>query len=190
MNGLAGRYLTDPRLIQAHTFQALYVGLDPARAPGIYAVIAGMDTIGGVYIPQRGGMHAVPQALAASWSRPGRSCGSASGPGGCWPGSGVTGVRLAAGELVPASSVVVAGDLPAAQRDLLPPGAADWRLLRPHFAPSCLVAHFGLQHQRPGPAASHAAPRPGLGGHVPRADPLRRRPARAGPEPTGHRAEP
>ena len=34
MNSLAGHYLTDPRLVQAHTFQALYVGLDPARAPG------------------------------------------------------------------------------------------------------------------------------------------------------------
>jgi phytoene desaturase len=66
--------------------------------------------------------------------------------------SGVTGVRLAGGELLAASSVIVAGDLPAAQRGLLPPGAADWRLRRPHFAPSCLVAHFGLDHQLPGQA--------------------------------------
>jgi phytoene desaturase len=153
MNSLAGRYLTDPRLIQAHTFQALYVGLDPARAPGIYAVIAYMDTIGGVYIPRRGGMHAVPRALADVAVKAGAQLhyGTraervlASGPG-------VTGVRLAGGELLPASSVVVAGDLPAAQRDLLPPGAADWRLRRPRFAPSCLVAHFGVEHQRPGQA--------------------------------------
>jgi phytoene desaturase len=64
MNGLAAHYLTDWRLIRAHTFQALYVGLDPARAPGIYSIVSTMDTVGGVHIPARGGMHAVPLALA------------------------------------------------------------------------------------------------------------------------------
>ena len=153
MNSLAGHYLTDPRLVQAHTFQALYVGLDPARAPGIYAVIAYMDTIGGVYIPRRGGMHATARALADVAVKAGAQLHyGARAERVLASGSGVTGVRLAGGELLPAASVVVAGDLPAAQRGLLPPGAADWRLRRPRFAPSCLVAHFGLDHQRPGQA--------------------------------------
>jgi phytoene dehydrogenase-like protein len=48
MNGLAEHYLTDWRLIRAHTFQALYVGLDPAGAPGIYSIVSAVDTVGGV----------------------------------------------------------------------------------------------------------------------------------------------
>jgi len=151
MSGLAGHYLTDWRLIRAHTFQALYVGLDPARAPGIYAVIAYMDTIGGVYIPRRGGMHAVPQALASVAAKAGAELRYGSRAGQVLAGpSGVTGVRLESGELVRAASVIVTGDLPAAHRGLLPPSAADWRLRRPHFAPSCLVAHFGLGQRRTG----------------------------------------
>lgn len=150
MSGLAGHYLTDWRLIQAHTFQALYVGLDPARAPGIYSVIAYLDTIGGVYIPRRGGMYAVPQALAAVAAKAGAQLRYRAPAGQVLAGpSGVTGVRLATGELVRASSVIVTGNLPARQPGLLPPGAADWRLIRPHFAPSCLVAHFGLAQPRP-----------------------------------------
>jgi phytoene desaturase len=153
MNGLAEHYLTDWRLIRAHTFQALYVGLDPARAPGIYSIVSTMDTVGGVHIPARGGMHAVPLALADVAAKAGAGLRYRTRAERVLAGtSGVTGVRLAGGELLPASSVIVAGDLPAAQRGLLPPGAADWRLRRPHFAPSCLVAHFGLDRQLPGQA--------------------------------------
>jgi len=64
MQQLAARHLTDWRLIRAHTFQALYVGLDPARAAAIYSVVAYMDTVAGVYVPARGGMYALPCALA------------------------------------------------------------------------------------------------------------------------------
>jgi phytoene desaturase len=153
MTGLAEHYLTDWRLIRAHTFQALYVGLDPARAAGIYSIVSAMDTVGGVHIPARGGMHAVPLALADVAAKAGAQLRYGIPADKVLAGaSGVTGVWLADGELLRASSVIVAADLPAARRGLLPPGAADWRLLCPHFAPSCLVAHFGLDHQLPGQA--------------------------------------
>ena len=47
------------------TFQALYAGVPPQRALAVYAVIAYMDTVAGVYFP-RGGMRALPDALAAA----------------------------------------------------------------------------------------------------------------------------
>jgi phytoene desaturase len=153
MGGLAARYLTDWRLIHAHTFQALYVGLDPARASGIYAVIAAMDTVGGVCIPRQGGMHAVPRALADVAVKAGAQlCYGTRAARVLTDGSGVTGVALAGGGWLRTASVIVAGDRLAAHRDLLPAAAADWRLRRPRLAPSCLVAHFGLDHQRPGQA--------------------------------------
>ena len=80
--------LTDERLIKAHTFQALYVGLPPGRALAIYAVVAHMDTVGGVYFPVTGGMHAVPRALASSGTGCGPSGSRRTRPG--WRRSGWT----------------------------------------------------------------------------------------------------
>ena len=59
------RFMTDERLLRVFTFQALYAGVPPQRALAVYAVIAYMDTIAGVYFP-RGGMRALPDALAAA----------------------------------------------------------------------------------------------------------------------------
>ena len=59
------RFITDERLRRIFTFQALYAGVPPQRALAVYAVIAYMDTVAGVYFP-RGGMRAVPDALAAA----------------------------------------------------------------------------------------------------------------------------
>lgn len=154
LDRLVRSHLTDERLIQAHTFQSLYVGLSPRRALGIYAVIAHMDTVGGVFFPERGGMYAVPRALAALAEKKGaafrygvRATKVEA------DGSGVTGVRLETGERLDARHVVVACDLPRAHADgLLPEAARDWRLRRPRFSPSCLVMHFGLDRQLPGRA--------------------------------------
>ncbi|MEU0541387.1 phytoene desaturase family protein [Nocardia sp. NPDC005978] len=58
-------FITDPILRRVFTFQSLYAGVAPDRALAAYAVIAYMDTMSGVYFP-RGGMRAVPDALAAA----------------------------------------------------------------------------------------------------------------------------
>ena len=58
-------FLRDPRTERVFSFQAMYAGLSPYDALAIYAVIAYMDSVAGVYFP-KGGMHAVPQAMAAA----------------------------------------------------------------------------------------------------------------------------
>lgn len=152
LDRLAARHLTDPRLIKAHTFQALYVGLSPQRALGIYAVIAHMDTVGGVYFPERGGMHAIPAAMAALLDKLGASIRYGVRASEVeTDGDGVTGVRLEGGERLPAGQVVVACDRLAARR-LLPALADDWRLRRPRHSPSCLVMHVGLDRSTAGQA--------------------------------------
>ena len=65
LDPLVGRFLTDDRLRRIFSFQAMYAGLAPQEALGIYAVISYMDCVRGVYFP-RGGMHALPVALAAA----------------------------------------------------------------------------------------------------------------------------
>ncbi|WP_243710901.1 phytoene desaturase family protein [Actinomadura sp. KC216] len=147
--------LTDERLIKAHTFQALYAGLPPHKALAIYAVIAHMDTVGGVYYPSSGGMHAIPRAMATAAEKAGASIRygvRARRVEAGW--SGVTEVRLDGGERLPASHVVVACDLPRAHAGLLPEAAGDWRLRRPRYSPSCLVMHFGIGG-RPAGRAHH-----------------------------------
>ncbi|MCW2549220.1 MAG: phytoene desaturase, partial [Mycobacterium sp.] len=60
-----GSYLKDPRTQRLFSFQAMYAGLSPYDALAIYAVISYMDSVAGVFFP-KGGMHAVPRALAAA----------------------------------------------------------------------------------------------------------------------------
>ena len=60
-----GRFISDERLRRVFSFQSLYAGESPKHALAVYAVIAYMDTVAGVYFP-RGGMRAVPDALAAA----------------------------------------------------------------------------------------------------------------------------
>jgi phytoene desaturase len=155
LHNLVATHLTDWRLRRAHTFQALYTGLSPFDALGVYAVVAHMDTVGGAFFPRRGGMHALAQALAGVAEKAGAGLRYATrvervegGPG------GVTGVLLAGGERLAAEDVVVTSDLPAAYAHLLPPAARDWRAQRRrlHFAPSCYLVHLGLTRQLAGQA--------------------------------------
>jgi phytoene desaturase len=155
LHSLVATHLTDWRLRRAHTFQALYTGLSPFDALGIYAVVSYMDTVGGAFFPRRGGMHALAQALAGVAEKAGASFRYSTrvervegGPG------GVTGVLLAGGERLPAGDVVVCSDLPAAYADLLPAAARDWRVQRRRlrYAPSCYLVHLGLTRRLDGQA--------------------------------------
>jgi phytoene desaturase len=52
-------------LQRVFSFQSMYAGLAPHEALALYGVITYMDTVNGVFIP-RGGMHALPRALASA----------------------------------------------------------------------------------------------------------------------------
>ena len=64
------RTLRDPRLARLFTFQALYAGMAPAQALGVYGAIPYMDTGLGVYFPE-GGMRAVATTLADTFTAAG-----------------------------------------------------------------------------------------------------------------------
>ncbi len=63
LDRLVASFLDDPRLQRAFSFQALYAGVAPSRALGLFAVIGAMDLLHGVYHPA-GGMAAVARAMA------------------------------------------------------------------------------------------------------------------------------
>jgi phytoene desaturase len=146
------RFITDERLLRVFTFQALYVGVPPKRALAAYAVIAYMDTVSGVYFP-RGGMRAVPDALAAAAGDAGvdfryettvseleRS------------GDRITAVRTADGERLAADAVILTTELPDTYRML---GRTPRRLARLRPAPSAVVAHVGCRAVEQTADASH-----------------------------------
>ena len=135
----------------------------------IYAVIAYLDSVAGVYFP-RGGIHAVPRALAGAAEKHGvadpvRHHGD---PGRDARRPGHRRCVTADGERIPADVVVLNPDLPVAYRDLLPEPAP--------AAPAALLAVLRRAARRL--AAGLRADRPPqhplrtvVAGHVRRGDP-------------------
>lgn len=137
------RFFRDPRTRRVFSFQAMYAGLAPHRALACYLVIPYLDAVCGVYFP-RGGMHALPRALAAAAEKHGVEFryGTAAVRVETRAGRAVA-VRTDAGERIPADVVVLNPDLPVAYRSLLPATIPPRRLSRLRFSPSCLVLHVG-----------------------------------------------
>ena len=140
-----GSFLKDDRLRRIYSFQSLYAGVAPARALAAYAVIAYMDTVAGVFFP-RGGMHAVPRALADAAADAGAdlrfgqpvTAVERSGSG------RVTAVRTAQGERLGCDALVVTADLPAAYHLL---GRSPRRVGRLRWSPSAFLLHLGTDRR-------------------------------------------
>ncbi|MGH3773273.1 MAG: phytoene desaturase family protein, partial [Pseudonocardiaceae bacterium] len=137
-----GRFLHDQRLQRIFSFQALYAGVPPQRALGAYAVIAYMDTVAGVWFP-RGGMQALPQALADAATDAGADIRYHTTVTALeHSGQRITAVHTAEHERVRADAVVLTPDLPVVHRLL---GRAPRRLVPLRWSPSAVVLHAGVR---------------------------------------------
>lgn len=141
-----GTFFADERTQRLFSFQALYAGVAPARARALYAVIAYMDAVNGVYFPT-GGMHAIPTAMAAAAAKHGVQFQLGTEVTSIeLSGSRATGVRLSGDERIDADAVVITADTDQARASLL--GSA-----RPHrprtYSPSCLLLHMGVHGKNP-----------------------------------------
>jgi phytoene desaturase len=135
------RFLRDPRTRRVFSFQAMYAGLAPHDALGLYAVIAYLDSVEGVYFPA-GGIHAVPVALAEAAQKHGvRFRYGTTVRRVEVRGDRATGVVTTDGERIAADAVVLNPDLPVAYRDLLP--HTPRRIRRIRHSPSAVVLHVG-----------------------------------------------
>ncbi|MFD9849314.1 phytoene desaturase [Streptomyces parvus] len=141
-----GRFLSDERLRRVFSFQALYAGVAPERALAAYAVIAYMDTVAGVYFP-RGGMHALPQAMADSAAEAGATFHwNTEVTGVERRGDRVTAVRTSLGERIPCDAVVLTPDLPTVYRML---GRSPRRAVGLRHSPSAVILHNGTDRTWP-----------------------------------------
>ena len=135
------QFMKDPRLQKVYSFQAMYAGVSPQQALAIYAVIAYMDSVNGVFFP-KGGMHAVPRALAAAAEKHGVVFKY---------NTTVTNVEVSngrakaviseSGERYECDAVILNPDLPVAYRELL--GKTSVSIKRLKYSPSCVTLLIG-----------------------------------------------
>ena len=147
------RCFDDQRLRRLFSFQAMYAGVSPLEALALFAIIAHMDTVEGVYTA-RGGVQAVGQGLATAAEQSGvefvygttvdRVASSAAGPV----------VTLASGEEHRFAAVIATPDLPITYTDVM--GVREpWRMEHGTFSPSCLVWLIKATGRLPAGAAHH-----------------------------------
>ena len=135
------QYLKDPRLQKVYSFQAMYAGVSPQQALAIYAVIAYMDSVNGVFFP-KGGMHAVPRGLAAAAEKHGVTFKYNSTVTTLEKAHGrVTAVITHTGERIPCDAVVMNPDVPVVWRELL--GRTPLNIKRLNYSPSCVTLLVG-----------------------------------------------
>ena len=135
------QYLNDPRTERVLSFQAMYAGMSPYDALALYCVIAYMDSVAGVFAP-RGGMHAVPEAMAGAAQKHGVEIRYDTQVARVeLRGDRATAVVTTGGDRVPCDAVVLNPDLPVAWRDLL--GREPWSVKRLRYSPSCYLLLVG-----------------------------------------------
>jgi phytoene desaturase len=135
------QFFRDPRTQRVYSFQAMYAGLSPHDALALYAIIAYMDSVAGVYFPV-GGMHAVPQAMAAAAEKHGVTIRYSTPVTRVEHRSGrAVAVHTAQGERIACDVVVLNPDLPVAHRELL--GRHPRRIARLRYSPSCYLLLAG-----------------------------------------------
>ena len=135
------QFLKDPRLQKVYSFQAMYAGVSPQQALAIYAVIAYMDSVNGVFFP-KGGMHAVPRALAAAAQKHGvKFVYNSSVTSLEKSGSRVTAAITDKGERYECDAIVMNPDLPVVWKDLL--GKEPLSIKRLKYSPSCVTLLVG-----------------------------------------------
>ena len=135
------QFMKDPRLQKVYSFQAMYAGVSPQQALAIYAVIAYMDSVNGVFFP-KGGMHAVPRALAAAAEKHGVVFKYNTTVTNVEVSNGrAKAVITEAGERYECDAVILNPDLPVAYRELL--GKTPVTIKRLKYSPSCVTLLVG-----------------------------------------------
>ncbi|WP_338901034.1 phytoene desaturase family protein [Nocardia seriolae] len=130
-----GAIMRDSQLARLFSFQALFAGMAPNQALGVYGAIPYMDTCLGVYYPE-GGMRAIAAALGRALTAAGGSLElDADVIGIDYAGKRATAVRTADGRVFDCDAVVVTADIGSLPRF----GLRHRRGLR--ASPSAVVAH-------------------------------------------------
>jgi len=142
-----GKYFSDPRLKAAFTFQNMYMGLSPYKAPATYSLLQYSEFADGVWFP-RGGMYRIIEALvniAQGW---GAQFQYKAPVGKIDLGNNkVTGVTLADGRQLRADILIANADLPYVYRQLLPGSRTGKRIARKQHTCSTITFFWGMDER-------------------------------------------
>jgi len=154
---LVCRYISDPRLRVALSFEPLLIGGNPLRSSAIYAMIHHLEKTWGVHFAM-GGTGALVRGLTRIFEEIGGRIELNARVDRIEVENGrTTAVRLADGRRLPAEVVVSNGDVANTYRKLIAPEHrrkwTDRRLERMRYAMSLFVIYFGTN--RPYPHLAH-----------------------------------
>ncbi|WP_068158265.1 phytoene desaturase family protein [Rhodococcus phenolicus] len=138
-----GSFVRDDRLRRIFTFQALYAGMAPAKALGVYGAIAHMDTSLGVFFPD-GGMSTIARAMSDALTRHGGIVHAGTEVSAVdVDGTRATGVRTADVRHFACDALVLTADLPVVDRLLDGAGVTPRGRTRGYAvaSPSAVVFH-------------------------------------------------
>ncbi len=149
----AQRYFHDPRLVAALTFQTMYLGLAPSKAPAVYSLLPYTEIAEGIWFP-RGGMYRIPEALREVACELGVHIRlRAKARRLVNRNRRVQSVELDSGEMLDADIVVTNADLPYAYANLVPAERrgrfTDRALRRLDYGSSAFLLYLGVDREYP-----------------------------------------
>lgn len=142
-------FFDEPRLRAAFSFQDVYMGLSPFRAPSTFSLTPFSELAHGVWYP-RGGMRRIVDVLAALALEAGvRFVYDEAVERIGIDGDSAGGVVLAGGRVIRADAVVANADLPYVYRRLLPDGRKASALARRRSSGSAISFFWGMDRPYP-----------------------------------------
>ncbi len=143
------RFFKNDNLRKAFTFQNIYVGQNPYKAPALFSMLPAAELTEGSVFPE-GGMYSITKKLVSlaeesgvtfEYNEPVVKI--------ITEGRRVTGIVLPNGSTIRASLIVANADLPYVYRELLPDRAASRRIEKLKYSCSAIVFHWGLNKTYP-----------------------------------------
>ncbi len=149
----AAEFFSDERLRRLFSFQSMYAGVSPLDALGLFAVIAHMDSVQGVFVPV-GGVGALAQGLCDAAAAAGVEFRFGERVRSITPYSDGPVLTVDDQTEIKCDVAVVTADLPVAKRELL--GLSPrWSARRATPSPSCLVWHLAAHGDVPSHTSHH-----------------------------------
>jgi len=143
------KFFRHPHLLMAYTFQNIYVGQSPFKAPALFSMIPAAELTDGSFFP-RGGMFAIVEKLVAAAEEAGvKFVYNNTIKRIIIRNNKAEGIVLEDDTPVPADIVISNADLPYAYRELLPDRGKAARLDRKKYSCSALCFHWGLDKTYP-----------------------------------------
>lgn len=143
------RYFKDPHLRMAFTFQNIYVGQSPYKAPAFFSMLPGTEIAEGALFP-KGGMHRIVEKLLERATELGVQFQYKSPVSKIVVnGNKTQGILLENGQMVEADLVIANADLPYVYKKLLPDKSASDRLKSKKYSCFAIVFHWGVDKVYP-----------------------------------------